>query len=288
MFLDATGWVQLRNPLDAGGAYYCFNALMTHVACFGAAALYSAYSTIAANHESHSNTGGNYMDNHATNNTVFLPANDTAAEYPGPSASKIDDVTLFAAIGTLSAVWTIAFVGLLLTMKREYVGSFVSWQTGCAYSRAHFLDHQGNDARRVFIFFINDWHWRSIRDLVRQWVLSAYASWLHLSPAWLCDALRAAIPDDFMPAPVVQELDAQSPGGRRRTLTGMGAARRMTLAFAGVEHIAESAGGSSEAADDSEGQYASAAADGWHVSPAPVEALPSGPSKGLSVLNPAC
>jgi hypothetical protein len=101
-------------------------------------------------------------------------------------------------------VWIIAFASLLLTMKREYVGTFVSMQTGWAFSQSYFLDNVGDDSRRIRIFYGNHRQWRSIRDLVRQWVLGAYATWLLLSPAWFNDALRAQIPDDFMPAPVVQ------------------------------------------------------------------------------------
>jgi hypothetical protein len=84
--------------------------------------------------------------------------------------------------------------------------------------------------------------WQSIRELVRQWALGAYATWAQLSPAWLTDALRALIPDDFMPAPVVQQLDAQAPGGRRRTLANMGTLRPMSLAVS--EDVSESSPGS--------------------------------------------
>ena len=49
--LDTTGLVVLRHPVYAGGFYYCVNAVMTHVACFVAATLYSAYATsVASNH----------------------------------------------------------------------------------------------------------------------------------------------------------------------------------------------------------------------------------------------
>jgi hypothetical protein len=126
---------------------------------------------------------------------------------------------------------------LLLTMKREYVGTFVSTQTGCAYTRSYFLDNPGDDARRIHIFFLNERKWRSIRDLVRQWVLGAYATWLQLSPVWFTNALRTLIPDDFMPAPVVQQMDAQAPGGRRRTLESMGTLRRVSLALSGTEEL---------------------------------------------------
>jgi hypothetical protein len=234
--LDATGFVQFRNPYGAGGAYYCFNEVMTHVACFVSATLYSVYfggiARNADNTGNHTTQNFNYTGVIATNRTgVFFPAADSAWANP----SKIDEFTLFATIATLSAVWLIAFVGLLLTMKREYVGSFVSLQTGCALSRSHFLDHEEDDARRTSVFCTNERHWRSIRELVRQWVLGAYATWLLMSPAWLNDGLRALIPDDFMPAPVVQQLHAQTPGGRRLTLQSMGTLRRMSLALAGAE-----------------------------------------------------
>jgi hypothetical protein len=223
--LDGTGYVQFRNPSGAGGLYYCFNAVMTHVSCFVAAALYSTYSTgIAPHGERYSGSASNCTGANVTNPTATLLVTD----YPG----KIDALTLFTAIATLSTVWAIAFASLILTMNREYIGSFLSLQTGHAFSRSNFLDHAGNDARRAEIFYRNERHWRSIRDLVRAWTLGAYAAWLQLSPVWLTDALRTLIPDDFMPAPVVQQLHAQAPGGRRRSILNLSALQRMSVAFA--------------------------------------------------------
>ena len=106
VLLDSTGFVQLRHSLDAGGFYYCFNSLMTHVACFVAAALSSAYSMGSApGNNGHSEGGGNRTGANHTSTT----ANGAAAEYAGANSSKIDDYTLFATIGTLSAAWAIAF-----------------------------------------------------------------------------------------------------------------------------------------------------------------------------------
>jgi hypothetical protein len=92
------------------------------------------------------------------------------------------------------------------------------------------LDNQGNDARRVLIFFCNERHWQAIRDRVRQWVLSVYATWQALMPAFFTADLQARIPDDFMPAQAVQDLNAQSRDGRRPTLQNMGLVRRMSHA----------------------------------------------------------
>jgi hypothetical protein len=145
-------------------------------------------------------------------------------------ASKIGDLPLFATVGALAAVWLIAVVGLSLTIKREYLHTFVSLQTGYAYSQSYFLDNQGDDARRVLIFLHNERHWQAIRDRMRQWVLSVYTTWQALAPTFFTADLQARIPDDFMPAQVVQDLNAQSRDGRRPTLQNMGLLRRMSQA----------------------------------------------------------
>ena len=143
-------------------------------------------------------------------------------------ASKIGDLPLFATVGALAAVWLVAIVGLSLTIKRGYLHTFVSLQTGYAYTQSFFLDNQGDDAKRINIFFMNERHWHAIRDRVRQWVLSVYATWQALMPAFFTTDLQDRIPDDFMPAQVVQDLNAQSPDGRRPTLQNMGLVRRMS------------------------------------------------------------
>jgi hypothetical protein len=145
-------------------------------------------------------------------------------------ASKIGDLPLFATVGALAAVWLVAMVGLSSTIEHEYLHTFVSLQTGYADTQSYFLDPQGDDAKRAEIFYKNERHWQAIRDRVRQWVLSAYAAWQALMPAFFTADLQARIPDDFMPAQAVQDLDAQSPAGRRPTLQNMSLVRRMSHA----------------------------------------------------------
>jgi hypothetical protein len=146
-------------------------------------------------------------------------------------ASKIDDLTLFTMVMALAASWLVAVVGLAFTVERKYLRTFVSLQTGYANTQAYFLDNEGDDARRIWIFFHNERQWRAIRSRVRLWVLGMYAAWLALMPAWLTD-LRARIPDDFMPVQVVHDLNAQAPGGRRPTMKDMGLVRRMSHTIA--------------------------------------------------------
>jgi hypothetical protein len=125
-------------------------------------------------------------------------------------------------------VWLVAVVGLALTIKREYLQTFVSLQTGCACAQGYFRDAEENDARRIQIFFCNERQWRAIRDAVRRWVLRGYAAWKALMLAWFTEDLQARIPDDFMPAEAVRDLDAHAPNGRRPTVQSMGMLRRLS------------------------------------------------------------
>jgi hypothetical protein len=245
----------LRHPLELGGVYFFVNALKSVASWFIATALYSRYfvaatiesglvagmNTSAANYSGFLNsTSANFTGANATGAiSAFYPrcfkashASDAFATATGAimHASKIGDLPLFATVGALAAVWAVAIVGLSLTIKCEYLHTFVSPQTGYAYSQSYFLDKHGDDAKRIEIFFHNERHWQAIRDRVRRWVLSVYATWQALMPAFFTADLQARIPDDFMPAQVVQDLSAQSPDGRRPTLQTMGLLRRMSHA----------------------------------------------------------
>jgi hypothetical protein len=147
-------------------------------------------------------------------------------------ASKIGDLPLFTIVVTLAVALLVAVVGLSLTIKREYLRTFVSLQTGCVHAQSYFLDNEGNDAKRIWIFFCNERQWRSIRKRVREWVLSMYVAWKALMPSWFTTDLQARIPDEFMPAEIVHELNTQAPGGRRPTLQNMGLLRRVSHAAA--------------------------------------------------------
>jgi hypothetical protein len=105
-------------------------------------------------------------------------ASDASAPATGAitHASKIGDLPLFATVGVLAMAWLVAIVGLSLTIKPKYLQTFVSLQTGYAVTQSYFLDNQGDDAKRINIFFIDERHWHAIRDRVRQWVLSVYAT----------------------------------------------------------------------------------------------------------------
>jgi hypothetical protein len=231
------GLVHMRHPCELGGTYYLLNTIMNQLSVFVAAFIYFKYyippvaaadilravlNTTGTN-SSASNVSVADLTNAPIADVIASTANSTLANAPrvGSTAGKIELITLVASVGALFAVWAFAALGVWLTMKPEYRRTFWSTQTGCAYSQSYFLDNEGNDAKRIGIFSMNERHWRAIRDRVGQWVLAMYAAWQALKPVWFTDAVKAQIPDAFIPTEALrrQNARARQTVGRLRSLS---------------------------------------------------------------------
>jgi hypothetical protein len=127
---DFSGCVHFRNPVELGGAYWLFNAVMSQVSCIVSVILYDRY---------------------------FV------------GDAKISGPFLYGTVGALVAVWLVAFCAFLLTIKREYVHTFISLRSGSDYTIGNFRDNL-DEARRIQIFYCNELMWESIRPAVRTWV----------------------------------------------------------------------------------------------------------------------
>ncbi len=190
-----------------------------------AADILRAVVNATATNSSASNLSVANLTNTSIADTIATAANSTLATAPrvGSTAGKpeIDPIMLVASVGTLFAVWALAALGVWRTMKPEYRRTFWSTQTGCAYSQSKFLDNEGKDAKRIEIFSMNERHWRAIRDRVRQWVLAMYATWQALKPVWFTDAVKAQIPDAFIPTEALRRENARARQtvGRQRSLS---------------------------------------------------------------------
>jgi hypothetical protein len=232
-----TGLVHCRHPCELGGAYYFFATILNQLSVFVATFMYSQYyipptaavdilrallNATGINSSAFSVSVANLTDA-AIADTIVSAANYTLANATrvGSTAGKIDLTTLVASVGTLFAVWALAALGVWLTMKPKYRRTFWSTKTGYAYSQSMFLDNEGSDAKRIRIFYVNERHWRAIRDRVRQWVLAMYAAWRALKPVWFTDAVKAQIPDAFIPTEALrrENVRARQTAGRLRSLS---------------------------------------------------------------------
>ncbi len=130
VLVDFSGCVHFRNPVELGGAYWLFNAVMSQVSCIVSVILYDRY---------------------------FV------------GDAKISGPFLYGTVGALVAVWLVAFSAFLLIIKRQYVHTFVSLQSGSDYIISYFRDNI-DEARRIVIFYNNERMWESIRPAVKAWV----------------------------------------------------------------------------------------------------------------------
>ena len=148
--------------------------------------------------------------------------------------AKVAAITLYAVVGTIAAVWAIAFGVMLLTMDRKYVRTFFSTQTGRDVAMATFLDNDGdddgNEERRARIFFGHQELWRPIRPQVQAWLRSRFKVWRRTKPAWFTAALLASIPTDMLPPRDAARLTTAQ-GGRRSTIHDDGASLAWRLSL---------------------------------------------------------
>jgi hypothetical protein len=128
-------------------------------------------------------------------------------------------------------VWAASLTGFLLTINREYIGTFFSLETGRAYVVRFFNDAEGDDARRIKIFNFSPALWSEIRGDVKAWTLDNYVRWKAERPYWFTVGLIQRLPDDFMPPADVLALDARAPGGKRKSLENMGPRKRLRSAL---------------------------------------------------------
>jgi hypothetical protein len=241
--------VHFRHPSELGGAYFFFNALMSQASVLVSAFLYWRYyvSTSAGigrileplmnSTTDNSTVADRVLANFTGTPFVDAPFSANPTSPGGLDSSKIDGLALAASVGTLMVMWVLAVVSLSLTIKPEYRCTFYSTQAGYAYALSFFLDNEGDDAKRIGIFYFNERQWRAIRDRVKEWVLSMYATWEALKPVWFTDALKALIPDSFMPAEALRQENARVPGGRRETLANTSMRRRMTLTLGAESRV---------------------------------------------------
>jgi hypothetical protein len=222
VFTDSTSCVHFRHPYELGGLYYCLNVF------FGQARpSFSAHAPAAV-----LGPCVRGLIHLAMQVAAFASVALYAAFYVGEA--KLEAATLYAFVGTLTAVSIVSFGVLLLTMGHKYVRTFFSTKTGREFVMSHFLDNDGNDELRALIFLKNEELWRPIRPQVQAWLHSRFRTWRRTKPTWFTDALVTSIPTDMLPVRDAKRLSAQAPGGRRSTVHDAGASsltQRMSVSL---------------------------------------------------------
>lgn len=95
----------------------------------------------------------------------------------------------------MAFLWTI----FLRTIKREYIRTFFSTDTGARSNIKMFLDST-EDSTKVAIFGCHQSQWESIREEVKAWVQLNWERWREEKPEWFTEERKRQIPEDFKPS----------------------------------------------------------------------------------------
>uniref|UniRef100_A0A7S2QX38 Uncharacterized protein n=1 Tax=Triparma pacifica TaxID=91992 RepID=A0A7S2QX38_9STRA len=82
-------------------------------------------------------------------------------------------------------------------INREYIGTFISLQTGKELNQTNFK--AGDDRMRANIFELTTHYWVGIEDDMKCWVQQNWRRWMIETPEWLDDAMKARIPIEWIP-----------------------------------------------------------------------------------------
>ena len=180
LLVDFTALVQLRHPLEVGGFYWCFSLVANQASCFVAGCSFLCFK--------------------------YNPE----ADNKGIISSEM---FLWAVLGTGFVLWLTSFVAFFLTIDGKYYPTFTSMQSGKQYVVDTFRIAT-TDERKVLIFKRHPDYYDSIQDEVKGWVLQNWDAWQTDKPAWFTEKVVRTIPDSFIPADDLKEIDQA--GGRER------------------------------------------------------------------------
>ena len=117
----------------------------------------------------------------------------------------------------LSSSWLIFFTCFLLIMKKSYLSTFFSTQTGHAWVKASFLNGT-DDQQKTRVLTKNRKQWASIRADVKAWTLENWGRWEDEKPDWFNDAWKAGVDDDMIPPDRLRRMNGGDSKRRRSSL----------------------------------------------------------------------
>jgi hypothetical protein len=139
------------------------------------------------------------------------------ASLEAPGDAVLDESNAWLIVGSLSGAWICFSSIFLLRMKRKYVSTFFSLQTGHAWVKCFFVDYE-EDRIKMFVHGQNRKQWASIRDDVKQYTMENWERWEEEKPEWFNDAFKAGIDDDMIPPESLRKLN----GGSQRRRSSLG------------------------------------------------------------------
>jgi hypothetical protein len=147
----------------------------------------------------------------------FVATHIYYASLEDEKGAVMDESVAWTIVGGLSGLFVSFQTCFLLLMKRKFVSTFFSPQTGHAWVKSFFLDYE-EDRIKMFLHGQNRKQWASIRDDVKQFTMENWERWEEEKPAWFNDNFKASLDDAMIPAASLRKLNGAD--GRRRSSLG--------------------------------------------------------------------
>ena len=179
--VDFTGLVQFRGAGVMGGIYWAINMVMSFLASF-----------------------------------VFIYIYFERVEEKDVGLRREMAYQIAAGI---SGAWLVVSGVFLSLLKKKYIGTFFSTQTGNEWAQNWFLNGV-TDQFKIKVLNMNPHCWKSIRPQVREWLLENWNTWEDEKPEWFNDIFMSWVDDDMMPPEALRRLRLKGGGERRRSSLG--------------------------------------------------------------------
>jgi hypothetical protein len=183
VIVDWTAVVHFRHPNAVGGAYFTFSLGLTVVMGVVAALQYEKV-----------------VDDVITDEDVELGEDNLIV---GGEESGLEESIVVTIMVVACAGMVVSYASLLVSMKREYLHTFISTKTGNENAQELFTKNE-DDEQRFLIFSNNRHKWEyKIGAEVMTWINERLPLWLEEPPEWFNDQKRSVIPDDFVTDPEI-------------------------------------------------------------------------------------
>jgi len=169
---DFTGFVEARNSVYLGGAFYTFNLGLAIAVSFASVLVY-------------------FEDED----------NRIASEQCRRGEEECKLVSMEFALWTLAGLSAMVVLTCSLfvkLMKPEYRSSFTDTETGAAMVTKFFVEGK-DDEQKSIIFATNPCIWRGIRGEVKEWVHGNWWRWKEERPEWFSPYFQVNVPFDMLP-----------------------------------------------------------------------------------------
>jgi hypothetical protein len=179
VIVDWTAVVQLRHPNEVGGAYFTFSLGLTVVMGVVAALQYEKV-----------------VDDVITDEDVELGEHNQ--QLGGGEESGVEESTVVTIMMAACAGMVVSYATLLVSVKREYLHTFISTKTSNGSVQELFTMNE-EEEQRFWIFQNNLHKWEhKIGADVKAWINERLPLWLEEPPEWFNVQRRSIIPDDFV------------------------------------------------------------------------------------------